>query len=190
MRGRANHSAMANGFVGAVALLVYFGLVAVSPVVALVTWALSTRTDYFGDALGTVVAGSVGLVAAVAVALAVFVDPGAGLTVAGVAVGAALVLAVFPVVIGRQLLGRWTLLDADEALEYATLGWPVTMVLSVVLFVAPGGLARYNVLFLEGLAAVVAWMTLALVVTLGPALSGLALYNVVERFVRSGSGLR
>lgn len=183
MRGHAYHSAMANGFAGVVALFVYYGLVAVSPVVALATWALSTRTDYFGDALGTVVAGSIGLVAAGAVALAVLVDPGAGLTFAGVAVGASLVLAVFPVLIGRQLLGRWTLLDADEALEYATLGWPVTMVISAVLFVAPGGLARYNVLFLEGLAAAVAWTTLALVVTLGPALAGLGLYNVVERVV-------
>jgi|GEM_PF-1318981 len=184
MRGHANHSAMATEFAGVIALLVYYGLVAASPVVAFVTWALSTRTDYFGDALGSVVAGSVGLVAAGAVGLAVFVDPGAGLTFAGVAVGASLVLAVFPVLIGRQLLGRWTLLDADEALAYATLGWPVTMVASAVLFVAPGGLARYNVLFLEGLAAVVAWMSLALIVTLGPALSGLGLYNVVERLVR------
>ncbi len=181
MRNRANHSAMANGFVGAVALVVYFGLVATSPVLALGTWALSTRTDYFGDALGSVVAVAVGLAAAGAVGLALFVDPGAGLTFAGVAVGAALVLAVFPVVIGRQLLGRWTLLDADEALEYATLGWPVAMVASAVLFVAPGGFGRYNVLFLEGLAATVAWLTLALVVTLGPAVAGLALYNAVER---------
>ncbi|QLH76138.1 hypothetical protein HZS55_01935 [Halosimplex rubrum] len=172
---------METGFVGAVALVVSFGLVVASPVVALAAWALSARRDRFGDALGTVVAGSVGLLAAGAVALAVLVDPGAGLTFGAVAVAAALVLAVFPVLFGRQLLGRWTLLDADEALEYATLGWPVAMVLSAALFVAPGGFARYNVLFLEGLAATVAWLTLVLVVTLGPALAGLGLYNLIER---------
>jgi len=171
------------GFVGATALLFSVGLVVASPMVALSTWALSTRTDYFGDALGSVVAGAVGLVAAGAVGLAVFVDPAVGVTFGVVAVGASLVLAVFPVAIGRQLLGRWTLLDADEALEYATLGWPVAMVTSAVLFVAPGGFGGSNVLFLEGLAATVAWMTLVLVVTLGPALAGLALYNAVERFV-------
>lgn len=173
---------METGFVGAMALLVGFALVVASPVVALATWGLSTRTDYFGDALGTVVAGAVGLFAAGAVALAVFVDPGAGLTFAVVAVGAALVLGVAPVLFGRQLLGRWTLLDADEALAYATLGWPVAMVVGAALFVAPGGLARYSVLSLNGLAATVAWTTLVLVVTLGPAVAGLALYNVVERY--------
>ncbi|QPV61367.1 hypothetical protein I7X12_11360 [Halosimplex litoreum] len=184
---------MEAGFVGAMALVAAFGLVVASPVVAGVAWALSTRTDYFGDALGTVLAGAVGLFAAGAVALAVLVDPAAGLTFAVVAAGAALVLAVVPVLFGRQLLGRWTLLDADEALAYATLGWPVAMVTSAVLFVAPGGFTRYNVLFLDGLAATVAWTTLVLVVTLGPALAGLALYNAVERFARgrsARSGLR
>jgi hypothetical protein len=181
---------MEAGFVGAMALVVSFGLVVASPVVALAAWALSTRRDYFGDALGTVVAGAVGLFAAGAVALAAFVDPAAGLTFGVVAVGAALVLAVVPVLFGRQLLGRWTLLDADESLAYATLGWPVAMAVGAALFVAPGGLARYNVLFLEGLAATVAWTTLVLVVTLGPAVAGLGLYNVVERVARSGGGLK
>ncbi|QLH80440.1 hypothetical protein [Halosimplex pelagicum] len=174
---------MEPGFVGAIALVVSFGLVVASPVVAVAAWALSTRRDSFGDALGTVAAVAVGLFAAVATALAAFVDPGAGLIFGVVAVAASLVLAVFPVVFGRQLLDRWTVLDADETLQYATLGWPVAMVTSAALFVAPGGLARYNVLFLEGLAATVAWLTLVLVVTLGPAVAGLALYNAVERVV-------
>ncbi|MFB6139375.1 MAG: hypothetical protein ABEJ26_02955 [Halosimplex sp.] len=173
---------MANGFVGLLAVFVFFGLVAASPVVALAGWALSTRRDYFGDALGAVAAVGVGLVAAGALSLALLVDPSAGLAFAAVAVGEALVVAAFPVLIGRQLLERWTLLDADEALEYATLGWPVAMVVTAVLFVAPGGLSRYNVLFLDGAAAAVAWLSIAVVVTLGPTVAGLGLYNLVERF--------
>lgn len=177
-----DHSAMANGFVGAVAVLVYFGFALASPVVALVAWALSKRRESFGMAFGTVAAGSVGLLAAVATALVLFVDLGAGLAFALVAAAAALVLAAFPLLIGRQLLDRWTLLGADETLEYATLGWPVAMVLSAVLFVAPGGFERSNVLFLSGATAAVAWLTLALVVTLGPAVAGLAFYHAVERY--------
>ncbi|WP_415379047.1 hypothetical protein [Halosimplex sp. TS25] len=173
---------MANGYVGLLAVFVYFGFALASPVVALVAWGLSKRRDSFGMAFGTVAAGSVGLLAAVATALALFVDPVVGLTFALLVVAAALVLAGFPLLIGRQLLDRWTLLGPDEALEYATLGWPVAMVLSAVLFVAPGGLGRDNVLFLSGGAAAVAWLALALVVTLGPAVAGLAFYHAVERF--------
>ncbi|MFC7141363.1 hypothetical protein ACFQMA_16180 [Halosimplex aquaticum] len=173
---------MANGYVGLLAVFTYFGFALASPVVALVAWGLSKRRESFRMALGSVMAGSVGLLAAVATALALFVDPGAGLTFALVAAAAALVLAAFPLLIGRQLLDRWTPLGPDEALEYATLGWPVAMVLSAVFFVAPGGLGRYNVLFLSGGAAAVAWLVLAVVVTLGPALAGLGFYRAVERY--------
>ncbi|WP_436925883.1 hypothetical protein [Halosimplex amylolyticum] len=173
---------MANGFTGALAVFVYFGFVLASPAVALVAWGLSQRRDSFQTALGTVAAGSVGLLAAVATALALFVSPSVGLVFAGVAVGAVLVLAVFPTLIGQQLLDRWTLLGPDEALEYATLGWPVAMVASFVLFVAPGAAGGADVTALTGLAGALAWVTLALVVTLGPAIAGLAFYHVVERY--------
>jgi len=173
---------MANGFTGVLAVFVFFGLALASPLVAVVAWGLSQRRDRFRPALGTVAAGSVGLLAAVTTALALFVGPSVGLVFAAVAVGAVLVLAVFPVLIGQQLLDRWTLLGPDEALEYATLGWPVAMVASAVLFVVPGGFSRENALFLDGPAAAIAWLTLAVVATLGPAVAGLGFYHVVERY--------
>ncbi|WP_123536632.1 hypothetical protein [Halosimplex salinum] len=173
---------MANGFVGALAVFVYFGLVFASPLVALLAWALSQRRDSFGTALGTVAAGSAGLIASVATAFLLFVSLGSALVFAVVALAATLVLAVFPVLIGQQLLDRWTLLNVDETLEYATLGWPVALVISLVLFVSPGGFGGSDVTALSGLAASVAWMTLVLVVTLGPALAGLGLYHLVERY--------
>ncbi|PSP70229.1 hypothetical protein BRC79_02600 [Halobacteriales archaeon QH_8_67_27] len=70
----------------------------------------------------------------------------------------------------------------DEALEYATLGWPVAMVASAVVFVAPGGFGGTDVTALDGAAGAVAWLTLAVVATLGPAVAGLGFYHVVERY--------
>jgi len=173
---------MANGFTGVLAVFVFFGLALASPLVAVVAWGLSQRRDNFQPALGTVAAGSVGLLAAVTTALALFVGPSVGLVFAAVAVGAVLVLAVFPVLIGRQLLDRGTLLGPDEALEYATLGWPVAMVASAGVFVAPGGFGGTDVAALGGLAGAVAWLTLAVVTTLGPAVAGLGFYHVIERY--------
>ena len=173
---------MANGLTGAMAVFVFFGLALGSPLVAVVAWGLAQRRDRFQPALGTVAAGSVGLLAAVATAFALFIGPNVALTFAIVTIAAVLVLAVFPVLIGQQLLDRWTLLGPDEALEYATLGWPVAMVASAVVFVAPGGVDGPDVTALSGLAGALAWVTLAVVATLGPAVAGLAFYHLVERY--------
>jgi len=173
---------MANGLTGAMAVFVFFGLALGSPLVAVTAWGLAQRRDRFQPALGTVAAGCVGLLAAVATAFALFVSPNVALVFGIVTVAAVLVLAVFPVLIGQQLLDRWTLLGPDGALEYATLGWPVAMVASAVVFVAPGGIDGPDVTALTGLAGAFAWVTLAVVVTLGPAVAGLAFYHLVERY--------
>lgn len=162
-------------------VLVYFGGVLFSMPAAVVAWGLSRGSDSFHEALLMVAAGVAAVVLAGMTVVAIRDDPFAGLSMGLTAAAAALVLATFPLFIGRQLLARWTALGADEALEYATLGWPVGLVGSLVLFFAPGGLAGGDsVATTSGAAAAVAWTTLLVVVTLGPAMAGLAFYHAVE----------
>jgi hypothetical protein len=172
---------MTNSPVGLLAVVVYVGWVVASVPLALAVYGLSRWLDDVGLALRYVGAALVGLVLAGATALALFVDPVAGAVFVGLAAAAGIVLAGFPLYIGRQLLERWTPLEPDLALEYAVLGWPVALVVSLVGFLAPGGLGRYNITFLTGGAAALAWVLLGLVVTLGPGVCGFAMYRLRGR---------
>lgn len=171
---------MTNTPAGLLPVLVYFGAVVVSIPASLATYGVGRWLGSTASAL-RYVGAIVGLVVlAGGLLLAVFVDPVVGVALVAMAAGAALVLAGFPLFIGRQLLERWTPLEADEAREYAVLGWPVGLVASFAIFLAPGGPARYNATFLSGPAAVLAWTAVGLVVTLGPAVAGLGMYRLVE----------
>ena len=172
---------MTNSPAGLLPVFVYAGAVVLSVPVALVAYALSTRSRTFRGALGWVAAGVTGLVLAGATALAAFVDPTVGLVFAALVAAAGVVLAAFPLYIGRLLVERWTPLGPDAALEYATLGWPVAMVAGFVVFLAPGGPARDNLTFLSGPVAAIAWTVMGLVVTLGPGVAGYGLYRLVDR---------
>jgi hypothetical protein len=172
---------MANGFTGFLALLVYVGWVAGSVPLAVAVYALARWLDSVGLAVRYVAAAVVGAVLAGVTALALFVDPVAGGTFAVLALAAGIVLAAFPLYIGRQLLGRWTPLAPDRALVFAVLGWPVALLASLAVFVAPGGPTRYNITFLSGGAAALAWTVMGLVVTLGPGVVGYAAYRLVDR---------
>jgi len=172
---------MTNSPVGLLALVVYVGWVLTSVPLALAVYGLGRWLDDLGLALRYAGAALVGLVLAGTTALALFVDPVAGAVFVGLAAAAGVVLAAFPLYIGRQLLERWTTLAPERALEYAVLGWPVALVGSLVVFLAPGGLGRYNVTFLTGGVAALAWVVLGLVVTLGPGVCGFAMYRLVTR---------
>lgn len=176
---------MSNGLAGLFPALVYLGIVVASPAVAVAAWLLGRRSETFGEALATVGGAAIGAVLAGGTALALFVDPLAGVTFVAVAAAGAVVLAVFPLFIGRRLLERWTPLPPDAALEHVTLGWPVALVASFLVFVAPGGVGRYNASFLGGAAAILVWTFLVVLVTFGPALAGLGWYRLRER--RAGS---
>lgn len=54
------------------------------------------------------------------------------------------------------------------------LGLPVDLLASFVVFVAPGGFARRNILFFDGAAAVLAWVVFLATIVLVPALVGMA----------------
>jgi len=172
---------MTNSPVGLLAVVVYVGWVVASVPLALAVYGLSRWLDDRGLALRYVGAALVGLVLAGGTALALFVDPVAGAVFLGLAAAAGVVLAAFPLYIGRQLLERWTTLPPGRALGYAVLGWPVALVASLVVFLAPGGLGRYNITFLTGGAAALAWVVLGLVVTVGPGVAGFAMYRLLVR---------
>jgi len=172
---------MPNSPVGLLAVVVYVGWVAASVPLALAVYGLARWLDDLGLALRYVGAALVGFVLASATALALFVDPVAGAVFAGLAAAAGVVLAAFPLYIGRQLLERLTALAPERALEYAVLGWPVTLVTSLVVFFAPGGPGRYNITFLTGGTAALAWLVLGLVVTVGPGVVGFGVYRVHAR---------
>lgn len=185
MRTTPNSPEMANGTAGLVPLLVYFGAVVISIPASLLAYGLGRYFDSTGTAIRYVGAGLLGLILAAGTALAAFVDPVAGLTLVVVGAGGALVLAGFPLYIGRQLIERWTDLPADHALEYAVLGLPVGLVASFAVFLAPGGPARFNLTFLDGPVAALAWTVVGLVVTLGPGAVGFGMYRLVARLDRA-----
>lgn len=162
-------------------VFVYFGAVVASLPASLVTYGLGRWLGSTALAVRYVGAGLAGLVLAGGTALAVFVDPVVGGVAVVVAAGVVVVLAAFPLLVGRHLVERWTPLSADAAREYAVLGLPVALVASFVGFLAPGSLARYSVTFLSGPGAAVAWTVLGLVVTLGPGVAGTGMYRLVER---------
>lgn len=172
---------MSESSVGLLAVLVYLGAVLAAIPASLVVYGLGGFLGSTRRALGYVAAVLAGLVLAATAALAVFVTPAAGATVAVLGGAAAVVLYAFPLFVGRQLLGRWTPLDPDDALEYAVLGLPVALVASFALFLAPGGTDQYNLTFLSGPVAALVWTALGLVVTLGPGLAGLGMYRLVDR---------
>lgn len=172
---------MANGFTGVLALAVYVGWVAASVPLALACYGLTRWLGAVDIATGYVGAVVVGVVLAGATALALFVDPLAGGLFAVLALAAGVVLAAFPLYIGRQLLERWTDLPPDRALVFAVLGWPVALLVSLGVFVAPGGPTRYNITFLSGGKAALAWTVMGLVVTLGPGVVGFGLVRLAGR---------
>jgi hypothetical protein len=122
-----------------------------------------------------------GFVLALGVAVAAIAGPVVGATLVAIVLAAAVVLAVFPLYIGRQLVERWTGLPGADAQEYAVLGWPVALVASFAVFLAPGGLGRYNLTFLSGPVAALVWLVVGAVVTLGPAVAGYGAYRLFER---------
>ena len=169
--------------VGLGVVVAYVGIVIASLPLGLFAFALASHRPSFGVALrqvttGLAAAGLVGLAA-----FAVTVDPSVALLVGGALLAEALVFVGFPLLIGRQLIGRWTGISSDQCLEFATLGLPGALVVSAVVLVVPGGSNGSNITFLEGPAAVLAWVAFLTVITFGPAVLGVGfarLFAAVE----------
>lgn len=158
-------------------LLVVFGFLAAavgSVPLALAAVLLARRVRPFSRALTYAGAGVGVLVVVVAVGVAV-ISPEAGAIVAVLAAVTGVVLWVVPLFVARTMLA-WRGVDAQRALRHATVGLPVALLVSLV--VVFGDFSRYNITFLTGSEAAVAWTVLALVVFLGPTAVGLVLVRL------------
>lgn len=130
----------------------------------LVAFILSRRVQPFSRAL-TYAGGGVGVLAAALAVVVAFITPEAGVGVAVLAVVTGAVLWGVPLLVARSVLVRRGV-DSQRALRTATVGLPVALVAS--LFVVFGDFSRYNITFLTGTEAIVAWTALVFVVFLGP----------------------
>jgi hypothetical protein len=162
---------------GGIGILVILGfLVAAvgSVALALTAFLLARRVRPFSRALTYAGSGVAFLVLALTVVVTVIAG-GAGVVVAVVAAVLGLVLWVVPLLIARWLLIRRGTAP-ERALRRATAGLPVALLASLPIVF--GDFSRYNITFLTGIEAVLAWTALALVVFLGPAAVALAVGRI------------
>ncbi|MFB6207700.1 MAG: hypothetical protein ABEJ05_14360 [Haloglomus sp.] len=163
---------MTNNPAGLLPIFVFVAAVGLSWPVAVATFVLSLRVRPFGRALryvgagvtvlATIFAASIGVIAGAEVGGIVL----ASLAIAAVAFGAV------PLAVARSLLVR-NGIEANRALRLSVGAWPVALLVAFGAFIAPGGVARYNVTFLSGPALYVAVAAIAALVLLGPAALGL-----------------
>ena len=159
---------------GLVVALGYFAGVAAGIPLALAAALLSRRVQPVSRAIAYVVVIPVLGVLVLAVTVASVDDPLGGVPGAlGLAVTLALLWGV-PLVVGRALLVRYADLEPERALYDTLLGLPVGLLASSIVFVAPGGFARRNILLLDGVAVLLAWAVFLAVIVFVPALVGLA----------------
>jgi hypothetical protein len=159
------------GGVGIVVIVAFLVAAVGSVPVVLAAVLLARRVRPFSRALTYAGGGVAVLVLALAVAVATIATE-AGVVVVTVAAASGVVLWVIPLLIARWVLLRRGVAP-DRALRIATLGVPVALLASLVIVF--GDFSRYNITFLSGSAAVLAWTALAVVVAFGPAVVGVAL---------------
>lgn len=73
---------------------------------------------------------------------------------------------VLPLALAAVLAER--VAGVPDGAPYAAVGWPVSLYAAAVVFLAPGGFARYNLTFATGLTALVGWSVFLLLVLFGP----------------------
>jgi hypothetical protein len=115
----------------------------------------------------------------------------AALLLAGVA--ALLAFVLLPLAVGQWLVRRARGVDSESALRLTTAGWPVAMLVTFGVFVAPGGLAGGHLLHLGGpraclvgfcgvaVSLVAAVVLEAVVAVVGPGVVGLAIHAAATR---------
>ncbi|WP_276260791.1 hypothetical protein [Haloglomus litoreum] len=163
---------MSNAPTGLLPVFVFVAAVGLSWPVAIATFVLSLRVRPFGRALRYVAVG----VGAIAVAVALGIAGIAGVEVGGLvllslAIAAGLFGAV-PLVVSRAVLVR-SGVGTSRALRLSVAAWPFALLAAFGVFLAPGGVARYNVTFLTGPALYAAVAAIAALVLFGPAVLGL-----------------
>jgi hypothetical protein len=109
-------------------------------------------------------------------------------TLVGTGVGTLLVLTALPLVVGQKAIQHWRQVEPEAALRYTVAGWPIAMLITFGIFIAPGGFARGMLFDIGGptvclggfcgisLMLVAAFLLEALVVVFGSGLVGLMLF--------------
>jgi len=168
---------MAEGVSDLLPLVAYIVTVGVSVPVTLITLRLARRRLL--EPVLTATLGSVTLLVLLGVGtLAALNSVGAGLDALQTALVTGVALVIGPLGLGTALVRRAIGGDRDRALRVVISGWPVALVVSVVVFVAPGGLDGTDVTDLAdpvGQAALALWVA---VILLGPAVVGLTVAAV------------
>lgn len=111
----------------------------------------------------------VGLVAGIAAAVSV-------LAVALAATGA---LVLLPIALGQYLINRRTDLGKEASHQFAVRGCPIALWMSVIVFVAPVGVSRFDATFVTGPRGWIAVGGIAAIIVVGPGLIGLNLARFV-----------
>lgn len=108
-------------------------------------------------------------------------------TLVGTGVGTLLILTALPLVVGQKVIRHWRHIEPEAALRDTVAGWPIAMLVTFGIFVAPGGLAQGTLFDIGGpticlvgfcgisLLLMGAFFVEALVVVFGPGLAGLML---------------
>lgn len=109
----------------------------------------------------------------------------ATLLVTGVAT--LLILTALPLAVGQKAIQHWRHIESEAALRYTVAGWPIAMLATFGIFIAPGGLAQGTLFDIGGpticlvgfcgirLLLAGAVFVESLVAVLGPGLIGLVL---------------
>lgn len=102
-------------------------------------------------------------------------------------VGTLLILTALPLVVGQEVLHHWWHIEPESALRDTVAGWPIAMLVTFGIFIAPGGFAQGTLFDIGGptvclvgfcgisLLLVGAVLFEALVAVFGPGLVGLML---------------
>lgn len=169
---------------GLILILGSLGMVIASvPLAGLGLW-VTTR---YGPAAIPVVAFGLALTSGLIGGFVVFVVSGVSLDAVLLAGSSIVVIGllemVIPLTLGWVLSERWT-----ASFRSVLIAWPLTLATGFALFVAPGGVSRYNALFLDEPTRTVYLTGILLVVLLGPGVIGSGLRSlwiaVVHRFDR------
>ncbi|MFW6376957.1 MAG: hypothetical protein ACOC0F_03185 [archaeon] len=162
---------MTNTVAGLLPQFAYLVTIAVSFPIAVISFALARRRLLEPVLTSTLVVVGL-LVMASAGTLAAVVSVDAAIEVLQIAVGAGVGLVVLPLGIGTALVRRAVGVDRDRALRVTTATWPVGLVVSFLVYIAPGGPYRYNITFLTGNEAIVAFVVWGACVVFLPGILG------------------
>lgn len=168
---------MVAGVADLLPLVAYVVTVAVAVPVTAVTLLLARR-HLLEPVLTATLASVTALVVLGIGTLAALTSLDAGLRALRTAVVVGLTLVVAPLGLGTVLVRRAIGGDRDRALRVVLTGWPVALVVSAVVFVAPDGLDGTDVTTLGGPLGLVAVVVWAAVVLFGPAAVGLLVAGV------------